>query len=37
MPVVHLAQTMHLFGTEINNFSKPTEASFHLTYVTHIT
>jgi hypothetical protein len=34
MPVVHLAQTVHLFGAEINTFSKQTEASFHLTYVT---
>jgi hypothetical protein len=34
MPVVHSAQTVHLFGTEIYTFSKQTEASFHLTYVT---
>jgi hypothetical protein len=34
MPVVYSAQTVHLFGTEINIFSMLTKASFHLTYVT---
>jgi hypothetical protein len=34
MPVVHSAQTVHLFGAKINTFSKQTEVSFHLTYVT---
>jgi hypothetical protein len=34
MLVVHSAQIVHLFGTEINIFSKQTKASFHLTYIT---
>jgi hypothetical protein len=29
--MVYLAQTVHLFGVEINIFSKQTEESFHLT------
>jgi hypothetical protein len=29
--MVHLAQNMHLFDTEINTFSKQTKESFHLT------
>jgi hypothetical protein len=33
-PIACSAQTMHLFGVEINTFSKQTEASFHFTYVT---
>jgi hypothetical protein len=34
MPVVHSAQTVHLFDAEIYTFSMQIEASFHLTYVT---
>jgi hypothetical protein len=34
MPIVHSAQTVHLFGTEMNTFSKQAEASFHLMYIT---
>jgi hypothetical protein len=34
LPIVYLAQTMHLSDTEINIVSKQTEASFHLTHVT---
>jgi hypothetical protein len=34
MPVVHLAQTMHLSCAETNTISKRTEISFHLTYIT---
>jgi hypothetical protein len=33
-PIARLAQIVHLFGVEINTFSKQTEASFYLTYVT---
>jgi hypothetical protein len=29
--VVHLAQSAHLFGAEINTFSMQTKESFHLT------
>jgi hypothetical protein len=32
-PIARLAQTVHLFGAEINTFSKQTKASFHLTYI----
>jgi hypothetical protein len=34
MPVVHLAQTLHLFWTKINTISKWIEVCFHLTHVT---
>jgi hypothetical protein len=34
MDVVHLAQTVHQSGVEINSVSKQTEASFHLTPIT---
>jgi hypothetical protein len=34
IPVVHLAQTVHLSSAEINTISKWTETSFHLTHVT---
>jgi hypothetical protein len=34
MHVVHSAQTVRQYGAEINNVSKQTETSFHLTRVT---
>jgi hypothetical protein len=34
MPVVHLAQTVHLSCATINPISKLTERSFHLTHIT---
>jgi hypothetical protein len=33
-PMVHLAQTLHLSWVKINNISKQTEMSFHLSLVT---
>ena len=34
VPVVHLAQTVHLFCGEINTISKQTKTSFRMTHVT---
>jgi hypothetical protein len=34
VPMVYLALAVHLSDAEINNVSKQTEASFHLTHVT---
>ena len=33
-PMVRSAQTVHLYGTEVNTVSKQTEIRFHMTHVT---